>query len=120
MDDLLDKLPSKRSISHHIDFILGSSLPNEVSYWMSHKDNKEIRKQVHELLDKGLIQESLSPYAVPTILAPKKGGEWRMCRDLRTINKITIKYRFPFPHMDDMMDCLSGVAYFLKIYLKRG
>ena len=79
---------------------------------MSLKDNEEIRKQVHELFDKGLIQETLSPCVVMTVLAPKKGGEWQMCTDSWAINKITIKYRFPLPWMDDMMDYLSGEAYF--------
>lgn len=74
-DDLPDKFPPKRSISHHIDFIPRASLPNKVEYRMSRKDNEEIRKQVQELLDKGLIRESLSPYAVLRVLAPKKGGE---------------------------------------------
>lgn len=69
-----NKLPPKRSISHHINFIPGASFPNKVAYQMISKDNEEIRKQVQELLDKGLIRESLSPYAVPTVLTPKKGG----------------------------------------------
>eukprot|EP00253_Pinus_taeda_P018981 PITA_18981 len=112
VDDLPDKLPPKRSISHHIDFIPGASLPNKAAYRMSPKDNEEIRKQVQELLDKGLIRESLSPCAVPTVLAPKKGGEWRIAL-IRAINKSTICVA-----MDDMMDCLSGAAYFSKIDLK--
>eukprot|EP00253_Pinus_taeda_P007749 PITA_07749 len=81
VDDLPDKLPPKRSISHHIDSIPGASLSNKAACRMSPKDNEEIHKQVQELLHKGLIRESLSPYAVPKVLAPKKGGEWRMCTD---------------------------------------
>ena len=52
VDDLPDKLPPKWSISHHIDFILGASFPNNAAYRMSPKDNEEIKKKVQELLDK--------------------------------------------------------------------
>jgi len=97
VDDLPEKFPPKRSISHEIDFILGACLPNKATYQMRPKDNEEIWKHVQELLDKGLIRESLSPCAVPIVLAPKKGGEWRMCMDSRAINRITISYRFPLP-----------------------
>eukprot|EP00253_Pinus_taeda_P034758 PITA_34758 len=79
VDELLNKLSPKRSISNHIDFIPGASFPNKAAYRMSPKDNEEIRKQLQELPDKGLIRESLIPYTVPTVLTPKKGGEWRMC-----------------------------------------
>jgi hypothetical protein len=72
------------------------------------------------LLDKGLVRESLIPYTVPTVLSPKKDGGWRMCTDSRSINKITIRYRFPLLRMDDLMDCLIGANFFSKINLKSG
>jgi hypothetical protein len=62
----------------------------------------------------------VSPCVVPTVLSPKKDGGWRMCTYSRSINKITIKYIFPFPMMDDLMDCLSGAIFFSKIDLKSG
>lgn len=87
---------------------------------MSPKDNEEINKQVQGLFEKGLIRESLSPCDVPVVLAPKKDREWRTCTNSRDIYKITIKYRFPLPQMDDLKDYLSGTKYFTKIDLKSG
>jgi hypothetical protein len=113
-------LPPIRIISHHIDLILGASLPNKAAYGSTPQENQEVKKQVQELLDKCLVRESLSPCVVPTVLSPKNDGGWRMCTDSRAINKITIRYRFPLPRMDDLMDCLSGERYFSKIDLKSG
>ena len=62
----------------------------------------------------------MSPCGIPIVLAPKKNGEWRMCTNSKAINKITVKYRFPMPRMDDIMDCLSRAKYFTKIDLKSG
>jgi hypothetical protein len=66
------------------------------------------------------VKASLSPCDVPIVLSPKKDGGWRMCTDSREINKITIRFIFPFSFIDDLMDCLSGSKYFSKIDLKSG
>jgi hypothetical protein len=123
-DIVLDELPSSlspiRSINHHIDLILGASLLSKSSYRLTPQENEEVKRQVQYLLEQGLVRERLSLCEIPTALSPKKDGGWRMCTDSRAINKITIKYKFPLPRMDDLMDCLSGVNYFSKIYLKSG
>jgi hypothetical protein len=120
VDELPHSLPPIRSISHHIDLIPGASLPNESSYRLTPRENEEVKNQVQELLDKGLVREILSPCIVPTVLSTNKDGGWIMCTDSRAINKITIRYRFPLPRMDDLMDCLSGSIYFSKIDLNSG
>jgi hypothetical protein len=120
VDELPHSLPPIGSISHHIKLIPGASLPNKESYKLTPQENKEVKNQVQELLDKGLIRKILSPCVVPTMLSPKKDGGWRMCTDSRAIKKITIRYRFPLPRMDDLMDFLSGDSYFSKIDLKSG
>ena len=103
MDKFPNELPPIRSISHHIDLIPSASLPNKATYILIPIENEEIKQQVHELLEKGLVKESLSPCVVPIVLSPKKYGGWRMCTHSRAISKITIRYRFHLPRIDDLM-----------------
>jgi len=93
-----------REIQHQIDLMSGSSLPNKAAYKLSPKKAEELKRQVLELLEKEYIKESMSLCSMPTILVPKKDRSWRMYVDIRAINRITIKYKYLIPRLDDMLD----------------
>jgi hypothetical protein len=103
-------LPPKRGIQHEIQLQQDCPLPNIGMYRMSVMENAEIKKQIQELLDKGVIVPSSSPCGSPIVLVPKKDGTWRMCVDFRALNKITVKNRYPLPRIDDLLDQLKDAS----------
>jgi len=87
---------------------------------MTPKEHKELQCQVKQLLDKGLVRESVSPCVVPALLVPKKDGSRHMWIDSPEVNKINIKHIFPIPRLHDLLDQLHGAIIFSSINLRSG
>ena len=71
-------------------------------------------------MDKQFVRPSVSPWGAPVLLVKKKDGTMRLCVDYRQLNKVTIKNKYPFPRIDDLMDQLVGACVFSKIDLRLG
>jgi hypothetical protein len=87
---------------------------------MSTPKLQELKMQLKELLDLGLIHPSVSPWGVLVIFIRKKDGSWRLCIDYCQLNKATIKNQYPLPRIDDLFDQMKGVMVFSKIDLRSG
>ena len=113
--------PSRGEDDHRIDLIPGTTPPNKPPYRVSLPQQEEIMAQVNELVEKGMVQPSSSPFCSPVLLVQKKDGSYRMCVDYRALNKNTIKnHCFPVPRIEDLFDKLQGSSYFSRIDLKSG
>ena len=73
---------------------------------------KELKLQLKELLDKGFIYLSVSPWGAPVLFVKKKDGTVRLCVDYRQLNKMTVKNKYPLPRIDDLFDQLKSVSIF--------
>ncbi len=81
---------------------------------------EELRKQLKELLDAGLLQPAKSPYGAPLLFQKKQDGSLRMCVDYRALNKVTIRNNYPIPLVADCFDQLSKATVFTKLDLRSG
>jgi hypothetical protein len=80
----------------------------------------ELKEHIKELLEKGFIYPSLSPWGAPMIFIPKKDGTQSLCVDYHALNEVTIKNKYPLPRINDMFDQLHGACVFSKIDLQSG
>ncbi|CAN4106238.1 unnamed protein product [Withania somnifera] len=87
---------------------------------MSPAELREPKVRLRDLLDKGFIRSSVSPWGAPVLFVKKKDGSLRMCIDYRRLNKVTVKNKYPLPRIDDLFDHLRGAAVFSKIDLRSG
>ncbi|KAL7596133.1 hypothetical protein Lser_V15G29757 [Lactuca serriola] len=121
-EDVPNGLPPIRGIEHQIDFMPGASIPNKPAYRTSPEETKELQRQVEELLAKGLVQESMSPCAVPVLLVPKKDGSWRYVVSSQGVavdeEKVKSIQDWPTPKTISEVRSFHGLASFYRRFVK--
>ncbi|KAI3677796.1 hypothetical protein L6452_37066 [Arctium lappa] len=118
--EYLTALPPDRQVEFCIDLIPEAAPIARAPYQLAPAEMKEMMTQLHELLDKGFIRPSTSPWGAPVLFVKKKDGSMRMCIDYQELNKVTVKNKYPLPRIDDLFDQLQGASYFSKIDLRSG
>ncbi|GKD59071.1 putative reverse transcriptase domain-containing protein, partial [Tanacetum coccineum] len=116
--DELPGIPPPRKVEFHIDLIPGAAPVARAPYHLALSKMKELSKQLQELLEKGFIRPSSSPWGALVLFMKKKDGSFQMCIDYRELNKLTIKNRYPLPRIDDLFDQLQGSSVYSKIDLR--
>ncbi|RVW29692.1 Transposon Ty3-I Gag-Pol polyprotein [Vitis vinifera] len=117
--DLLG-LPPKREVEFTIDVTPKTTPISKAPYRMAPLELKELKIQLQELLDKGFIRPSVSPWGAPILFVKKKDGSMRLCIDYRELNKVTVRNKYSLPRIDDLFDQLHGAYVFSKIDLRSG
>jgi hypothetical protein len=113
-------LPLRRDIDFSIELALGAVSVSRTPYRMSMPELVELKLQLKEMMDKGYIRPSVSPWGALILFVKKKDGTLRLCIDYRQLNKVTIKNKYPLPRIDDLFDQLGGASVFSKIDLRSG
>ncbi|WVZ70428.1 hypothetical protein U9M48_019099 [Paspalum notatum var. saurae] len=115
----LPGLPPDRDVEFRIDLVPSMAPVSKRPYRMVPDELKELKTQLQEQLDKGFIRPSSSPWGCPALFVEKKdqGGK-RLCVDYRPLNAVTVKNKYPLPHIDILFDQLGGATVFSKIDLR--
>ena len=116
----LPGIPLEREVDLVIEIVPATVPMSRAPYRMAPTELKELKSQLQELLDKGFIRPSVSPWGAPVLFVKKKDGTLRMCIDYRQINKVTVKNKYPLPRIEDLFDQLKGAGVFSKIDLRLG
>jgi hypothetical protein len=116
----LPGMPPDRELEFSIELVPETAPIYKKYYRMPSSKLVELKKQLDEMLQKGYIRPSSSPWGAPAIFVGKKDGSLRMCVDYRALNDVTIKNKYPLPRIDDLFDQLSGAQVFSKIDLRTG
>jgi hypothetical protein len=116
----LPGMPPDRDVEFVIELQPGMVPISRRSYKMTPKELAELKVQLNELLDKGYIRPSSSHWGCPALFVQKKDQSLRLCVDYRPLNAVTIKNKYPLPHINILFDQLAGAKVFSKVDLRSG
>ena len=118
--DELPGLPPPMDVDFHIELHLGTSPISMTPHRMAPVELQKLKVQIQELLGKGFIRPSTSPWGTLVLFSKKKDKTLRLCIDYKQLNRVTIKNRYPLPRIDDLFDKLRGARVYSKIDLRTG
>ena len=118
--DELPGLPPDRDVEFKIELVPGAAPISRRPYRMPPNELAKLKIQLQELLDKGLIRPSSSPWGCLALFVKKKDKYLRMCVDYRLLNVVTIKNKYHLPRIDTLFDQLAKAKVFSKIDLRFG
>ncbi|XP_031375536.1 uncharacterized protein LOC116190006 [Punica granatum] len=118
--DELPGFPPDREIECTIELELDTAPISHTPYRMAPSELKELKVQLQELLEKGFIRPSVSPWGALVLFVKKKEGSLRLCIDYRQLNRVIVRNKCPLPRIDDLFDQLRGTTVFSKIDLRSG
>jgi hypothetical protein len=116
----LPGMPPDRDIEFVIELIPGIAPIAQRPYRMNPQELEELKKQLADMLSKGLIRPSASPWGSHVLFVDKRDGTIRLCVDYRRLNEVTIKNKYPLPKIKDLFDQLNGAKVFSMIDLRTG
>ena len=113
-------MPPDRDIEFIIELISRTGPIAQKPYRMNPPELEELKKQLDDMLRKGLIRPNASPWGSPVSFVDKRDGTTLLCVDYRRLNDVTIKNKYPLPKIEDLFNELSGARVFSKIDLRTG
>lgn len=111
-------IPPVRDVEFSVELVPGTVPISKAPYRLAPTELKELKDQIQELLEKGFIRPSVSPWGAPILFVKKKDCSMRLCIDYRELNRVTVKNKYPLPRIEDLFDQLEGASIFSKIDLR--
>ncbi|KAL1920943.1 uncharacterized protein VTP21DRAFT_11578 [Calcarisporiella thermophila] len=110
-EDIFHGLGRTGTVEHQIE--TGDAKPIKCTpYRTTWQDQQIIKREIEEMLEQGVIEPAISPWAFPVVLVRKKNGKIRFCVNFQKLNDVTSKDTYPLPHINDILDALHGATVF--------